>query len=163
MRLDRLHHVIQVSMGWQNSHLHAFSVGSTQIPDSSVVYGTPDPDLGHRDERKVKLGDVVGKDGDRLEYIYDFGDSWEHEIVVEAVLSATPDRRYPVCVAGEGACPPEDCGGIGGYDELRRVLADPGDDEHESMLEWMDLEKATDFDPSKLDLDEINRTLLLPS
>jgi Plasmid pRiA4b ORF-3-like protein len=158
-RLDRLHEVLQAAMGWENSHLHAFSVGPARSQGRAVVYGTPDPDLGHRDETTASLANLVGKDGDRLEYTYDFGDSWDHEIVVEASVVATANQTYPICVAGEGACPPEDCGGVGGYLELRAVLADPDNDEHESMLEWMGLDKAADFDPARLDLDEINRRL----
>lgn len=160
IRLDRLHEVLQAVMGWDNSHLHAFSVGPARSR-RAVVYGTPDPDLGHRDESTASLADLVGKDGDRLEYTYDFGDSWDHEIVVEASVVATASQTYPACIAGEGACPPEDCGGVGGYLALRAVLADPDNDEHEDMLEWMGLDKAADFDPAQLDLDEINRRLAL--
>ena len=113
--LDRLHDVLQAAMGWQNSHLHSFT-------DGHRTYGHPDPELGFRDERSVRLGDL---DTDRLGYTYDFGDGWEHEIVVDAVVDAEAGGRYPCCLDGGGACPPEDCGGPPGYPQLRTVLATP--------------------------------------
>ncbi len=79
--------------------------------------------------------------------------------MVEEVRTAEPGVRYPVCVAGKGACPPEDCGGVWGYEQLREALADPTDEEHEQMMEWMGLENASDFDPSAFDLDAVNRAL----
>jgi hypothetical protein len=75
------------------------------------------------------------------------------------VLAAEPGVRYPVCVAGKGACPPEDCGGVWGYEHLREVLADPADEEHGEMLEWLGLQTATEFDPARFDADEVNRAL----
>jgi hypothetical protein len=118
IRLDRLHNVIQAAMGWQSSHLHVFSDGQTE-------YGRPDPELPFRDERTATLGDLLPREGSWARYTYDFGDDWKHEIVVEKRLAAEPGMAYPVCVAGEGACPPEDCGGAWGYEHLREVLADP--------------------------------------
>jgi hypothetical protein len=154
IRLDRLHQVIQAAMGWEDYHLHAFT-------DGRVRYGPPDAELRLRDERTATLGDLIPRNGGRARYTYDFGDDWEHELVVEERLAAEPGRAYPVCVAGEGACPPEDCGGPWGYEHLREVLADPTSDEHEDMLAWLGLDKATDFDPHRFDLDEVNRALTL--
>jgi Plasmid pRiA4b ORF-3-like protein len=152
MRLDRLHQVIQAAMGWENYHLHVFSDGRTR-------YGVPDPELGFRDERKATLRDLIPPEGGRARYTYDFGDDWEHEVVVEQVLAAEPGVRYPVCVAGEGACPPEDCGGAWGYAHLRKVLADPADQEHDDLLMWLGLEKPADFDPSRFEVEQANRAL----
>jgi hypothetical protein len=152
IRLDRLHGVIQATMGWEDYHMHVFS-------DGSCEYGLADPELGHRDERKATLGRLLKREGERIRYTYDFGDDWEHEIVVEKVLAAEPGVRYPVCVAGKGACPPEDCGGVWGYEHLREVLADPADEEHGEMLEWLGLQTAAEFDPARFDVDEVNRAL----
>jgi hypothetical protein len=149
MRLDRLHNVIQAAMGWKDYHLHVFSAGG-------VDYGQPDPELGHRDERKTSLDRVLSQPGERMRYTYDFGDDWEHDIVVEKVLAAEPGARYPICVAGKGSCPPEDCGGVWGYASLRETLEDPTHEEHEDMLEWLGLETAAEFDPAAFDADEVN-------
>jgi len=110
--------VIQAAMGWADYHLHVFSDGQTE-------YGRPDPELAFRDERRATLGDLILREGGGARYTYDFGDDWEHEIVVEKVLAAEPGVPYPGCVAGAGACPPEDCGGVWGYEHLREVLATP--------------------------------------
>jgi hypothetical protein len=152
IRLDRLHQVIQAAMGWQNSHLHVFT-------DGQADYGIPDPDLEFRDERTATLGELLPREGSRARYTYDFGDGWEHEIALEKRLAAEPSVAYPVCVAGEGACPPEDCGGAWGYEHLREVLADTSSEEHQDMLEWLGLDKATDFDPHRFDMDQANRAL----
>ena len=152
MRLDRLHQVIQAVMGWDDYHLHVFSDGRTQ-------YGRPNPELAFRDERTATLGELLPREGGRARYTYDFGDDWEHEIVVEKLLAAEPGVPYPLCVAGGGACPPEDCGGTWGYEHLREVLADPTSDEHDDMLAWLGLDKAADFDPYRFDVNQANRAL----
>jgi hypothetical protein len=152
IRLDRLHGVIQAAMGWEDYHMHAFS-------DGSCEYGLADPELGHRDERKATLDRLLKRGGERIRYTYDFGDNWEHEIVVEKVLAAEPDVRYPVCVVGKGACPPEDCGGVWGYEDLREALADSAHEQHQEMLEWLGLQTAAEFDPARFDVDEVNRAL----
>jgi len=152
IRLDRLHEVIQAAMGWDNYHMHVFSDGLTE-------YGRPDPELAFRDERKATLRGLAKGEGDRVRYTYDFGDDWEHDVVVEKLLAAEPGARYPICVAGEGACPPEDCGGVWGYAHLREVLADPTSEEHDDMLVWLGLEKGADFDPHRFDVDQANRAL----
>jgi hypothetical protein len=138
--LDRLHAVIQAAMGWEDCHLHAFRVGK-------VSYGPADPDdeLGYLDERKFRLGELRAR---RISYEYDFGDSWDHELVIEARTTAADGAHYPVCVAGEGACPPEDCGGSYGFAELKALLAGPSSAEREEMLEWT----GGEYDPSRFDL-----------
>jgi hypothetical protein len=152
IRLDRFHAVIQAAMGWDNYHLHVFSGGLAE-------YGIPDPELGYRDERKATLRDLIPHEGGQARYTYDFGDDWEHDVVVEKLLAAEPGMGYPVCVAGAGACPPEDCGGVWGYAHLREILADPADEEHDDMLAWLGLEKGADFDPHRFDVDKANRAL----
>lgn len=149
IKLGKLHRVIQIAMGWTDSHMHAFSSGQTQ-------YGTPDPEfgVGIKNERNVQLGSLV-EEGGKLLYEYDFGDGWEHDIKVEKTRDATPGERYPRCTAGKRACPPEDCGGAWGYAELLQALQDPSHPEHEDMLEWL----GGDFDPEGFDLEETNAGL----
>lgn len=152
MSLGRLHHVIQTAMGWEDYHLHAFSAGG-------VDYGPPDPELGHVDERKTPVSDVLSRPKERMRYIYDFGDHWQHDVVVEKVFVAEPGARYPICVAGKGRCPPEDCGGLWGYADLREKLADPSHEEHAEMLEWLGLTEAAEFDPEAFDPAEVSALL----
>jgi hypothetical protein len=135
VRHDRLHMVIQEAMGWTNSHLHMFTKGE----DS---YGAPDPDMPLRHEKRHTLRDLAAVEGASFDYEYDFGDGWDHQIVLERILPSEPARRYPTCVAGARACPPEDCGGPWGYAELTRGGA-----------------KASGFDPERFDVDEANRRL----
>lgn len=140
--LDRLHRVIQYGMGWQDMHLHSFDIAGAQ-------YGEPDPadELALQDEIDYRL-DAVAAKGDSFRYTYDFGDWWEHEITVEDVLAAEPDERYPRCVDGERACPPEDVGGAFGYEELLEAMADPGHSRHDELRGWLGRELDPEaFDP----------------
>jgi hypothetical protein len=152
MRLNRLHDVIQAAMGWEGYHMHAFSA-------AGVDYGLPDTELGHRDERKTAVNSVIAEPGDRMRYVYDFGDDWEHDVIVEKVLVAEPGARYPVCLTGKGRCPPEDCGGVWGYGDLRETLADPTHEEHDGMLEWLGIQTAAEFDAEAFDADDVNLIL----
>jgi Plasmid pRiA4b ORF-3-like protein len=148
--LGKLHQIIQASMGWTNSHLHGFSIGG-------VEYGQPLPELGLdiKNEQRVKLSKVVTGEKRKFFYTYDMGDSWEHEILVEKVLPHDPLVRYPVCLTGKRACPPEDCGGVWGYAEFLEAIQQPDHPEHESMLEWV----GGAFDSEFFDLDAVNRLL----
>ncbi|MFC6017063.1 plasmid pRiA4b ORF-3 family protein [Plantactinospora solaniradicis] len=139
--LDRVHRLFQCVLGWQDCHLHSFDIDGSQ-------YGEPDPDgeLTLRDELDTRL-DAVATKGGRFLYTYDFGDWWEHEVTVEDVFGADPEERYPLCSAGQGACPPEDVGGPFGYRQFLAALADPGHPEHESMRGWL----GRPFDPSIFD------------
>ena len=152
LTLGELHDVIVEAMGWEDSHLHMFDTGSQQ-------YGPPGLDLGFADESRARLGDVLSRSGSSLIYTYDFGDDWEHEVRLEETRAATPGSVYPSCVAGKGACPPEDCGGQWGYENLKEVLADPRHEEHEDMLEWLGLDSGDEFDPAAFSLDEVNARL----
>jgi len=145
--LDQVHRVIQAAMGWQNYHMHVFRAGE-------VGYG-PDPKgmLGHLEEAKVRLADVAGA-GERIGYEYDFGDSWEHELLIEACTKAAAHQTYPACTAGEGACPPEDSGGFPGYQRLKEILADPSDEEYEEMRTWAESQTGGEFDPASFNLAE---------
>ncbi|WP_199752735.1 plasmid pRiA4b ORF-3 family protein [Actinoplanes sp. ATCC 53533] len=149
--LSELHRIIQVAFGWEECHLHVFET-------AYGMFGVADPELDHRAEGPVTLEQVAPGVGDRLQYTYDFGDDWTHEIVVEQ----QPDRRpvaYPQCTGGRRAAPPEDCGGIWGYQELVEVLSDPGHPEHSDRLEWLGLESAADFQPARFDAAEVTRAL----
>jgi hypothetical protein len=152
IRLDRLHDVLQATMGWTDSHLHAFTA-------AGVDYGPPIEDLDHRDERRATLNRLLKQPGDRMGYTYDYGDYWEHEVVVEKVLAAQPGVRYPLCTGGARRCPPEDCGGTWGYADLLETLADPRADDHADMLDWLGLETAAQFDPAEFDIAVVNRLL----
>jgi hypothetical protein len=151
LTLDLLHEVIQQAMGWEDGHMHVFSTPGRD-------YGLPDAELGHADESKVTLAEVLILPRATMRYTYDFGDDWEHDIVLEKVLP--PDAVAGVsCLAGKGACPPEDCGGAWGYASLKEVLADPDHEEHEDLLDWLGLDSAADFDPARFSLDEVNAGL----
>jgi hypothetical protein len=153
-RLNDLHDIIVAAFGWQDYHMHAFTSGGEE-------FGVPDPELGHTDERRVSLGQLIGGIGDRLRYTYDFGDDWEHEIVVEDLLDPDPDTHYPILVAAKGACPPEDCGGPWGYADLKQVLADPNHEQHQEMLDWLGLDNSATFDPNATATDHIEYELAL--
>ncbi len=146
--LEGLHYAIQDAFGWTNSHLHQFTIGVNHF---GMYDAQEDPDI--LDERKHRLGDLVGEK-DRFVYEYDFGDDWEHLVVVEKVLPKTTRLLHPVCLGGKRACPPEDCGGPGGYADLVAALADPRHERHREILDWIG-----DFDPEWFVLDDANEYL----
>jgi hypothetical protein len=151
--LDELHHTIQQAFDWEGYHLWAFETPRGR-------YGVDDdPELGHRCAATIRLDHAAPGGGDRLQYTYDFGDDWVHEIVVESVLAATPGAAYPHCLTGRRASPPEDCGGIWGYQHLLAVLDDPDHPDHQQRLEWLGLGSAGELDPAAFDHAELNRTL----
>lgn len=148
--LYKLHRILQVVMGWSGYHLYEFRVGRSR-------YGDLDPEYSPetKSARRVRVGKVFTREKSRFTYIYDFGDYWEHEIVLEGILSAEQELRYPVCVEGARACPPEDCGGIWGYSDLLKIIRNPRDEEYGHMTEWV----GDEFDPEHFDLDKLNRRL----
>jgi hypothetical protein len=148
--LAKLHDVIQYAMGWTDSHLHQFTIDGR-------FYGVPHPDDWHDvlKESAYSLAKVAPGEKSKFVYEYDFGDSWEHTIVVEKILPFEPGKVYPVCIAGKRACPPEDVGGVWGYEEFLQAINDPENEEHDSYLEWV----GDDFDPEECDLDSINAGL----
>lgn len=148
--LARLHAIIQRCMGWGDAHLHVFTIGGAE-------YGDPVqwPDDEMDDERKVKVSQFAGRGVKKIIYEYDMGDSWGHTIQVEKIVPAEPGVKYPRCIDGARACPPEDCGGLGGYENLLEALRNPQHAEHDEMLEWL----GGDFDPEAFDVDEINQVL----
>ena len=140
--LSRLSDVIQTCMGWEGYHLHAFEIGGEQ-------YSEPDPDgmMESEDERKFKLGQFIRLGFKKFSYTYDFGDNWRHTIQVEKTLPAEAGVSYPRCIAGKGACPPEDCGGPWGYQELLEAVQNPKHKRHGELLEWV----GGEFDPGAFD------------
>lgn len=142
--LAQLHQVIQTSMGWYNCHLHEFEI-------QGQTYGQPMPEydeFGIKDEGRIRLDKVISGEKFKFSYIYDMGDGWDHQILVEKILPPDPEVSYPLCVKGKRACPPEDCGGIWGYAEFLTTIQDPSQDDHDSMLEWV----GGSFDPEAFDL-----------
>ncbi len=149
--LDRLHDVIQIVMGWTDSHLHEFTIGNkryTEYPESredGLICG------------KYRLGDQIKQKGRSFSYLYDFGDSWEHELVLEESRYFNPDMRTEVaCLEGERACPPEDVGGVSGYFEFCNALKDQNHEEHESYMEW----SGGDYDSERFDSGSVNWELM---
>jgi hypothetical protein len=151
VRLDRLHHTLQVVMGWSNSHMHGFRVRQRPQRGSRLRW-LP---VEGPDEKTTSLSDLLRRPRDWCVYDYDFGDGWEHQLLLEGALARVPSERYPVVLAGRGACPPEDVGGLPGYYHFLAVMDDPKHPEHEDMLEWV----GRKFDPSAFDADAINRAL----
>lgn len=153
MTLERLHEVIQLAMPWTNSHLHQFVAGETCYgPTGEEFAGMGNESL---DESSYGLANIAPAVKSKFLYEYDFGDSWEHLIVVEKILPPDADFQHPVCLAGANACPPDDCGGIPGYYNLVEALADPKHPEHEELKEWI----GGDWDPLRFDLEKTNRSL----
>jgi hypothetical protein len=143
LSLFELHRVLQGAMGWSDSHLHQFIHRGTYYGAPDREYGTPTVS-----ERHTRLADLLGRPKDRFVYEYDFGDSWEHDVVLEEIHDAQPGVRYPRVTAGKRACPPDDVGGYSGYAEFVAAITDPSHDEHDSMLTWI----GGRFDPEQFDL-----------
>jgi len=129
-KLPKFNRMLEAVMGWEGYHLHMVEIADLRI-------GQPDEDDDDViDERRITVKQLLPRVGSPVRWAYDFGDNWQHDVVVEAIEEPSPDARYPICTGGERACPPEDCGGVGGYEDLREVLADPAHDEYEHLREW---------------------------
>ncbi len=151
IKLPKLHGLLQLVMGWSDSHLHSFEFGKKTF---SPAHDDME-ELNILDERKYTLGGVLGESLREFVYEYDFGDSWRHRIKVKPVPQPNTDWFYPLCIAGERAAPPDDVGGVMGYLEFLSAIQDPKHGEHESMLTWI----GGAFDPEGFDLNAINRAL----
>jgi hypothetical protein len=150
LNLRRLHDVIQETMGWHQSHLYVFEIDGEQ-------YGEPSSydDLPMRSAKSMQLRRIAPEAGDRLLYTYDFGDNWEHLVQVEKVLVPERGIIYPRCLTGKRACPPEDVGGIWGYQEFLEAIRDPEHEEHDELLEWV----GGSFDPEAFDAQVVSQAL----
>ena len=153
--LDKLHEHIQTAMGWTNSHLHHFRIGKQLYGDPMLM----EEDMGqldYKDSTCTKISRLLPKIGKRFSftYEYDFGDCWEHEILFEGCPKKEPGKKYPLCLEGERACPPEDVGGIYGFYDFLEALSDPKHEQHDDLMEWGD-----DFDPKKFDAKQATREM----
>ncbi len=151
--LHRLHLILQEVMGWTNSHLYRFKIGTKE-------YAEPDPEnefneLYFKNSRRTKLERLVINKGSIFHYEYDFGDSWIHELVIEDILEPGSSQQYPVCLAGERACPPEDCGGPHGYAELLGIISNPEREEYLDTMAWL----GGQFSPAMFSVEKVNRHL----
>ncbi|HPL16363.1 MAG TPA: plasmid pRiA4b ORF-3 family protein [Spirochaetota bacterium] len=150
VKLPDLHKIIQTSMGWINSHLHQFIINDQfySIPDGESFCEVVD-------YRRIKLNSLFNVPKSKFIYEYDFGDGWEHTIVIEKILSRDKNTYYPICVDGKRNCPPEDCGGSGGYENLIEIIKDPKHEEYSEMMEWL----GGDYNPEEFNIDEVNELL----
>jgi hypothetical protein len=148
MNLGQLHTAIQATMGWHDSHLHVFDIAGDAFGDPRSVDDVAD-------EKRPTLNDLLRSSVVRFGYTYDFGDNWEHTIAFEKSDLPVEGESYPVCIGGKRNCPPEDCGGVWGYEQLLGILADPKHPEHEDQVEWI----GEEFDPNEFDLERANSAL----
>jgi hypothetical protein len=156
--LAGLHLVLQTVMGWENDHLYKFQVGKRVIGGHPHSVLAPDSMFRRRpneDADTVELRSVAPRQGARLTYVYDFGDNWEHEVLVEAASCPDGDPDRAVCLVGERACPPEDCGGVWGYEEVLAAIADPRNPALTERREWV----GQAYDPERFDLRSVNARL----
>ncbi len=155
--LEALHFAIQGAMGWDDSHLYEFEVRGvryTSRPPVDDPLGWDD-DLDSKDAGSVRISELIPSNRRwQLRYVYDFGDSWEHVVKLEQILSTTPGTRYPMCVDGARACPPEDCGGLNGYSDFVAAITDPRHEQHEEMLDW-----HGPYNPEAFDVSTATKTM----
>lgn len=145
--LDRLHDVIQIAMGWQEMHLHEYLIMGQRFTEMSEG-----PDDGE-EEGNYRLAQLILEEGQEFEYLYDIGDNWNHEILVERIDTVPAEEGGLMeCLGGERACPPEDIGGVSGYEEFLKVLADPEHPDREDYLAWF----GGGLDAEKFDADFVN-------
>ena len=150
-----LHVAIQDAMGWLDYHLHQFEMVNPST-GMKVEIGIPDKESGWGREIllgwKQKIADYFSIENRSADYTYDFGDNWEHIIKLEKILPRDKNIDYPICIAGKRACPPEDCGGIWGYENFLEIINDPDNKEYEDMIEWV----GGEFDPEHFDVKEVS-------
>jgi len=153
----QLHEILQVVMGWMHSHLFQFKSKELIIAEPS--FGDEWENIEFKNARKTKVAAIFKSPGDALIYQYDFGDSWYHKLRFQRVVDESERMfKVPRCMAGENACPPEDCGGFPGFEELKRVISDPENEEYESMIQWLD-GYYPNYDPNEFSLGEVNKIL----
>lgn len=147
----QLHRVIQEVMGWADYHLHLFDMGGLVVTDAETLAEVWEDGINERQ----RMDKYLNREGQKLRYEYDFGDSWEHDLLLEKILPVESGVNYPRCLKGKRACPPEDCGGIWGYMMLLEAMADENHPEREEYLDWL----GEEIDPEEFDLEGINREL----
>jgi DNA-binding Lrp family transcriptional regulator len=153
--LEKLHELIQTAMGWTNSHLHQFEIAGNRYIDPRFMMGGFD-DFGAIDYSGIRIGDLVSKHGSkvRMGYEYDFGDGWQHDVVLEKITESEPGATYPRCLDGERACPPEDVGGVYGFADYVEAITNPNHSEYGERLEW-----NGPFDPAQFDAAKATRRM----
>lgn len=154
-----LHFVLQAAMGWENSHLYQFSEkGFRSETVITKIYEDFDPgDQQQIEAKDTPLSQIFKKEGDKFIYIYDFGDSWEHNLTLEKIIPKV--SKIPELLDGKGACPPEDCGGVGGYENMLEALADKNDPENQEYRDWLGLDDDEKWDPNEFDVTSTNHLL----
>lgn len=154
--LGILHYTIQAAMGWEDDHLHHFTVNGIDYTSPEFIDDAPDP-FGRLDEWAITLDEAVPKAKNRFTYTYDYGDDWRHNILVEKIMPFEPGMKLPICTGGARACPPEDVGGVWGYLHFLLAISDSSHEEHDQWLEWI----GGSFDPERFDPEDVNRRLSL--
>lgn len=153
----QLHVVIQNAMGWEDYHLHQFTAVDSRT-GATLEIGCIDKSeevLEVIDEQEVKLYQIFSNSNKKVLYEYDFGDGWEHSVILEKILPVNKELEYPVCIEGKQRCPPEDCGGVWGYAELLEVLSNPDHPEYKETVEWIGGKfDPNDFAPSNVVFDK---------
>jgi len=144
------HHIIQISMGWDDYHMYQFETGDYTIaePDELMEIESIDP-------ASITINEVLKQSGDKIKYEYDFGDGWMHTIQLEKIIPYQLNKIYPTCIRGKRSCPPEDCGGIWGYENLKKVIKNKKHPEYKETIEWVGI----DFDPDYFDIEYVNEVL----
>ncbi|MDP2174091.1 MAG: plasmid pRiA4b ORF-3 family protein [Candidatus Cloacimonadaceae bacterium] len=147
----QLHNYIQFAMGWENCHLYGFRVMPTGKKAVETSYygnvGILIDDESVKSPKSAKVADYLTLAKQEILYCYDFGDDWMHKIVLEEILAPASGKKYPLCLDGKRACPPEDCGGVYAYQEALEAISDPEHPDYEDVIEWFD----EDFDPEDFD------------
>jgi len=157
----KLHKIIQAAFGWQDYHLFRFDFDDVvvHVPDPDYAPGELYSDKKEMNAKRTKI-DILFSERKKCVYIYDFGDNWRHDVILETIMPAEEGRRYPVCVAGARHRPPEDVGGVPGYEEFLRIICDPGHPEHDDYLVWAEKDTGgRKFDPEYFYINEVNRAL----
>jgi hypothetical protein len=149
--LDRLHDVIQIVMGWSDSHAYEFTIKEKRYTEY------PESEEDGADSGKFRLGELIKQKGAKFHYLYDFGDNWEHELFLEDSRYSNPEQDADIiCLEGERACPPEDIGGEPGYYEFLKALADPNHADHQNYMEWF----GDEYNPESYETDLANWELI---
>ncbi len=151
LSLANFHEIIQGTMGWTDSHLHQFIKNKTFYTQKMIDDDFWD-EMGNVDYSDMKISDLLKKVKDKIIYEYDFGDSWEHDIILEKIEKGEVNDGIPVCLTGKNNCPPEDCGGIWGFYDMLEILKQPSHEEYEEYIEWL----GEAYDPTYFDKNEIN-------
>lgn len=146
---NRLHKILNTAMGWYESHLYLFELADFRIGDKEW-----DDSGDWLSDKKVKLSEMI-QNAKTFVYLYDFGDGWQHKIKIEKILEVDTDQKYPVCIGGANNCPPEDCGGLGGFEDFKTIITDKNHPEYGHLFEWY----GREYDATEFSVEDTNATL----